>query len=270
MRTVSRIVRRVYQAIRPQLLGIEAFVVSPITREVPIARRDPRDVYLVSYAKSGNTWLRNLVMGVMYGVDLEYASPRLLEDLVPDLHSKRYYARYVTPMFFKWHLLPQPEQRRVVYLLRDGRDVMVSFYHYATAIYRGPHMGFLQMVQQIGSTWPEHVAAWEANPYGAEILWIRYEDLLRDPVAEMRRLCEFVGVQRDDERLARACEQASFAKMRQKEIEYGWQADLGPHVGEYFVRRGIAGSHKDEMPPDVLAAFLEHAGPTLRRLGYLE
>ena len=35
-----------------------------------------------------------------------------------------------------------------------------------------------------------------------------------------------------------------------------------------FFRRGEVGSWRDEMPAEVLEAFLEQAGPTLRELGY--
>ena len=35
-----------------------------------------------------------------------------------------------------------------------------------------------------------------------------------------------------------------------------------------FMRRGIIGAYKDEMPPEVLDMFMSKAGPTLKRLGY--
>ena len=38
--------------------------------------------------------------------------------------------------------------------------------------------------------------------------------------------------------------------------------------GKPFVRRGRRGSFRDEMPPEVLDAFMAEAGPTLRELGY--
>ena len=60
--------------------------------------------------------------------------------------------------------------------------------------------------------------------------------------------------------------------MRQKEIRQdGWAN--GSHASwpkdQFFVRRGKIGSHTDEMPSDVLDAFLQDAGPTLAKCGYL-
>jgi hypothetical protein len=43
-----------------------------------------------------------------------------------------------------------------------------------------------------------------------------------------------------------------------------WPAD------KPFMRRGIAGSYRDEMPPDVLDAFMKRSKKTLRALGYLD
>jgi hypothetical protein len=41
-----------------------------------------------------------------------------------------------------------------------------------------------------------------------------------------------------------------------------WPAD------KFFFRRGVAGSYKDEMPAEVLAAFLSQARETLRLNDY--
>jgi hypothetical protein len=222
--------------------------------------------------KSGNNWLRTLVAGVIYGADPEYTPHSVILELIPNHGPKKpYYKRYSTPMFFKSHYFPQPEYRRVVYLLRDGRDVMVSYLHHIRAM-ENREVDFLKLVQgqdvRLGGGWPAHVEAWLSNPYRAEMIVIRYEDLKRDPVAELRRFCEFVGVPREDSLLERVVRKAAFENMRQKEALYGlgmrdWPRD------QFFVRRGQVGSYKDEMPREVLRVFLREAGGTLRKLGYV-
>jgi len=229
------------------------------------------DVFLVSFPKSGNTWLRNLVAGVIHGLDPELAPFELIADVIPG-HRNHYYKRFCTPMYFKSHFLPQPEYRRVVYILRDGRDAIVSNFHHLAAV-RGKEVDFLKVVQSTVSLfphckWHEHVEAWLANPYQAQMLVIRYEDLKKDAVQELRRFCQFAGVERDDAFLATMAQKAAFNKMRQKEALLGrgnpnWPRD------KFFVRRGEIGSYKDEMPPEVLEIFLNEAGETLRKLGYL-
>jgi len=238
---------------------------------VPITEFSAEDVLVVGYPKSGNTWFQNLVAGVIYGVDPEYAPDTLIQELQPDVHYKRYYKRFRTSMFFKSHYLPKPEYKRVVYLLRDGRDVMVSYYHHNRAL-MGDDFDFFAMVRDgVGlfpCKWHEHVEAWLANPYGADMILIKYEDLQTNPVEALQRFCEFVDESRDMEFLRRVAIKASFNKMREKEVRYGWDDPQWPRE-KPFVRRGRVGSYKDEMPQDVLNVFLSQAGETLRKLGYL-
>ncbi len=237
----------------------------------PIIEFSDEDVFIVGYPKSGNTWFQNLIGGIIYGVNPEHAPDTLIQELVPDVHYKKYYKRFWTPMFFKSHHLPRPEYKRVAYLLRDGRDVMVSYYHHNKAL-MGNKVDFLKMVKNgtglFPCKWHEHVEAWLSNPYDAKMILIKYEDLKKNPVEELKRFCAFVGIEREDSFLNQVVENSSFAKMRQKEIHYGWDNPRWPK-NKFFVRRGQVGSHKDEMPSDVLEAFLSQAGEILRRCGYL-
>lgn len=242
-----------------------------LTGLVPRTECSEEDVFLVGYPKSGTTWFRTLVAGVMFGVDPEQARFGLITDVVPG-PTYRYYKRYATPTAFLWHGLPGSTHRNVVYLVRDGRDVMVSYLHHLRATQRR-EIDFLSLVRNPRGVsaprfkWHEHVDAWLSNPYNARMLVIKYEDLKKDAVAELQRFCEFVGVEKDRTRLEEIVTKATFERLRQKEIRYGrdipeWPRDV------LFFRRGEIGSHRDEMPPDVLAAFLREAGPTLQKLGY--
>jgi hypothetical protein len=231
---------------------------------------DADDVFVVGYPKSGNTWFQCLIVGVIHRMLPSYMPDRLVQALVPDVHYNKYYSRYTTPTFFKSHHLPQPQYRHVVYLLRDGRDVMVSYYFYLKALgYQG---SFLQMVRDgkglYLSKWHQHVLSWEENPYHAKIITIKYENLIQNPCFELKRFCQFVGLERDDTFLKAVTEQLTFSKMQKREMEQGWSNPAWPR-DKLFVRRGVVGSFQDEMPPDVLQAFMTDASDTLKRTGYL-
>jgi hypothetical protein len=118
------------------------------------------------------------------------------------------------------------------------------------------------------SKWHEHVNAWRSNPFGAEILTVRYEDLLENPANELRRVCDFAGIERSVQLLKTVSRGSSFEKMRAKEKKTGWANPEWPS-SRFFVRRGEAGSFKDEMPENVLSVFLAQAGDTLRACNYL-
>ena len=237
----------------------------------PIGRFDPGDIFIAGYPKSGNTWFQYLMAGLLYGVNVTLAPLPLIQDLTPDVHECTLYQRFSNPCVFKTHALPKPEYKRVLYLLRDGRDVMVSYFHHTQALNQA--RSFERMIEAgeglFPCRWHEHVAVWQANPYRAQIMQIRYEDMMESPVAQLRRFCAFFGVERDEQHLEECVRRASFENMRIKEAKDGvgiraWPKDRA------FVRRGVVGSHKDEMPAQLLARFNQEAGAVLKKTGYIQ
>jgi hypothetical protein len=166
--------------------------------------------------------------------------------------------------------LPKQQYRKVVYLVRDGRDAMVSYYHYLLAMQE--KIDFLEMVRTGCHTpckWHEHVEAWLSNPHASRMIVIKYEDLIKDAVTEMKRFCEFADIEREESHISMITTSASFNKLQNKERHIGmgtkhsnWQD------GKLFFRRGKVGSFRDEMPEPVLQCFLDEAAQTLKKLGY--
>jgi hypothetical protein len=237
----------------------------------PMGQFVPEDVFIVGYPKSGNTWFQDLVTMVIYGVPPSLSPPLLAQTLVPDVHSHPFFQRYATPMFFKSHHLPRPEYRRVVYLMRDGRDAMVSLYHHFCAFQDS--VSLMEMVrdetQLHHGAWHKHVEAWLSNPYQAEMIVMKYEDLKQDPVTALENFCGFVGVERDRSLLELVARETVFEKMQCREMRLG-EGDLEWPKDRLFRRRGIIGSYKDEMPADILAVFMDGAANTLKKCGYLD
>lgn len=239
----------------------------------PVGQFLEPDIFIAGYPKSGNTWFQNLIAGIYFGVDPEFAPDTLVQELVPDIHFKTYYQRFKTPMFFKTHNLPKSEYKRVVYLVRDGRDVMVSYYHHQIAML-GENIDFMMMVRDgkdlFPSKWHEHVQAWDANLYHAEKIVIKYEDLKQDPLSVLNQFCDFAQIKRDPTFIKQVIDKTEFSKLQSKEksgqMFFANQAWPGNHR---FFRRGMIGSHKDEMPSEVLDVFLKEAEPTLKSLGYV-
>jgi len=227
-------------------------------------------VFICGYPRSGHTWLQYLISAVVYGVNAEHANDALVNFLVTDVHVHDYFFPFGPVCFFKSHFLPQPHYRRIVYILRDGRDAMVSYYHYLRATEK-ENVDLLDRLRRkdlFPSLWHEHVEAYSANPYNAEILTIRYEDLHADAAAQMRRLADFAGLNLANDWIAAKSATTDFDKMRRREAVHGWQNPAWKPENQ-FIRRGKIGSYMDEMPADVLALFLSQAGQTLKQSGYL-
>lgn len=239
---------------------------------IPCTKTNLDDVFVVGYPKSGNTWMQSLICGILFGVRPDLAPERLIQEIVPDLHYKKYYKRFGKTQCFKSHDLPSSMLKKVIYLVRDGRDVIVSYYHFLRAT-RDPKVSWDDFLADSSEnipfgSWKQHVTAWRENPFDADILWIKYEDLKLDPTKELTRVCSFIGVERSEEFLRQLCEQATFEKMRDRVEESGMDHPM-PEEFRFF-RKGQVGSHIDELPKNILKAFSNENFDELKVLGYLQ
>jgi hypothetical protein len=237
---------------------------------IPIDQTQSSDVFIVGFPKSGNTWLQTLTAALVFGVDIERCPDTLVQDVVPDIYDRPFYRRYLTSAYFKSHELPSPRHGRVVYVIRDGRDVMVSYWHFMQAM--GSRCASLRELVESPThgfdvRWQDHVERWLANPYKSEMLVLRYEELSADPRLHARRLMDFLGITVDDAVLDRALYQCSFDQMKQREKRLGWDNKKWP-ADKAFARRGKVGSHRDEMDAATRELFEKQAGGLLHSLGY--
>ncbi len=231
---------------------------------------EPDDVFLVGYPKSGNTWMQNLVAGVLYGIDTTLLCDKLTQLIVPNVHGVGFYKRLTHQSFFKSHALPCASYRRVIYLVRDGRDAMVSYYHMLNAVCRDSVDLFAMVNSGQGlfpCKWHEHIQQWTDNPFQSDMMFVRYEDLQSDPVGELQRVCEFAGLSRNLETIQRCVQGNSFSNMQAKENNYGWD-NSNWNSEKRFVRRGIVGSYKDEMPAEIVRLFDGQSRRQLTQFGY--
>jgi hypothetical protein len=213
--------------------------------------------------------VQHLLVGLIFGVDGRLTPDSLVQDLVPDVHYKEFYRRYRTPTLFKTHELPQPRYRRVIWLVRDGRDVMVSYFHHLSAL-KSPLADWEKLAIGDGifpCPWHEHVDAWLANSHESDLMIVKYEMLKTDPVRELRRISKFVGLERDASALKFAARTSAFQVMKEKELKFGWANSAWPK-DKAFVRKGQIGSYKEEMPSRALEMFMERSAKALARLGY--
>lgn len=147
------------------------------------------------------------------------------------------------------------KRQKVVFLVRDPRDVVVSMYFQRTERERvevGTMADFLDA--HVGSldTILEYYNIWAANrQQPRDFLLIRYEDLQGDATIELRRLLDFIGL-RDvsDTNIAEAVEFSSFNNMRKMEMGGDFSSGrLRPgdrnKTESFKTRKGVVGGYVD-------------------------
>jgi glycosyltransferase involved in cell wall biosynthesis len=240
----------------------------------------PDDILLASYPKSGNNWARFLIASVVFP-DKEVGWDNI-EKLIfdPSVTVQRDFVRARRPRVIRTHFPFDPRFRKVICIVRDPRDIVLSQYHYWRKVRRieddYPIERFVDMflagdlTRKTGS-WGENVGSWLATRYrDPGFLLLRYEDLLADTARELTRVAKFAGFSSDPELIARAVEHSSARKMREKEKKEGQQSNLMKESRQDlpFVRAAKSGGWRKDLPEAQVARIESAWGDLMVCLGY--
>src|SRR5262249_33673306 len=154
------------------------------------------------------------------------------------LHSLEAVLATAQPVMVKTHEMPDEDRHPAIYVLRDGRDAMVSYTHFALKVhdkvdpvaitpelFRSRRRELLLEERSTYGSWSESVLAWGVRP---GTVLVRYEDMVRDPAGEVDRALTAIAYP-----AARTSDEVpTFESMKQENAK--------------LVRRGVPGSWKDE------------------------
>ena len=245
-------------------------------RSVPVF---PDDTFIVSYPRSGNTWTRFLIANLI-NPD-EPATFANIETKVPEIeaNTRRQLERFPRPRILKSHEYFDPRYKKVVYIARDPRDVVLSNYYFQLKkrfIEDGYPIDryvsrFIAGEVDDYASWGDNVATWLVTRYGSpSFLLLRYEDMLQAPQHELAKVAFFLGIEADSQRLDRAVELSSANRMRQleKKDENVYIVTKKTRKDIPFVGTAASGGWKSTLPPH-LAAQIELAwAPIMKTVGY--
>jgi len=239
----------------------------------------PDDTFLVSYPKSGNTWVRFLLANLIHPNEtVSFANINQLLP-APGVITKRFLKSVPRPRILKSHEPFDARFRKVIYLVRDPRDVAVSEYHFdLKKRYIAADMTLDQFVRPFlaGETssygsWWEHVASWVGARQGnSNFLVTRYEDMLTDPIVETAKIAEFLGIKADAERLTSAVARSSADRMRKLEEQDAdkWTGTKDTRKEIPFVRAAKSGGWKESLPRRAVEEIEIAWSPLMNFLGY--
>jgi hypothetical protein len=254
-----------------------------VTKRQPAARGltvYPDDTFLVSFPRSGNTWTRFLVCNLINPDDpVDFAQ---LESRIPEIYfvPDRELRAFPRPRVIKSHECFDPRYKRTVYIVRDPRDVFISYYEFqlkrrvisddCSLEEFLPRFMESAIEPKIGS-WRDHVVSWTATRGNQkDFLLLRYEDMTADTQKESTKIASFLGLDSNPERIARAVALSSADRMRQLEKEQSgqWNATRNTRQDKPFVRKASAGGWRSTLSERCVAQIESSWGDVMRSVGY--
>jgi len=233
----------------------------------------PADIFFGSYPRSGSTWTRFVLYEILTGRDASFdavnATLRGVQRLTHGIPVLPGGGRLVGS-----HEQYRGEYGRALYLVRDGRDVLLSEYAYLTSLgfYRKDldHFvaGFVEAHGRVNGfgPWQRHVRSWLDSPIAgtSDLLLMQYETLRKNPEDSFLRICDFLGVRAGLDTVQRALASNSISQMREKER----RSPQLPPGKDTFVRSGSVQGWRGKLSQSQLELFEQYAGDVLSRLGY--
>lgn len=236
------------------------------------------DVMLVSYPRSGNTWARFLLGNLLQ--PSAAVTFRSVHDIIPDIYmtSDSSLSRRSTPRILKSHEYFDARYPRVIYLVRDPRDVAASYRRYL--VRQGniePGMpeetfvrAFVDGALDTFGSWREHVSGWITARRGHDdFLWVRYEDLLEDTQFWLSRMADIAHLEANEAELSAAVQRSAIDNMKEMDLLRTVKSIPGvPRPDIPFIDKAKAGTGREELGKSSLALIEDRFGDVMASLGY--
>jgi hypothetical protein len=229
------------------------------------------DIWVATFSKSGTTWMQMILYQLTTSGDMDF-------DHLFDVSPWVYYAalRGIAPAsppdprilkthddytFMATHCLG-----KTVYVIRDGKDVAVSWYHHRRNFqgFEGSFdHHFEEFLNAPNYNWFVHVKDWLANRLNRPVFVVKYEDLIEDFDRCVAGVANFFGLEVDEIVMARARERSTFDFMKTHEAQLGPRASHFPAASDSpykiksgeFLRRGRRGEGVSFLSKQQLNAY---------------
>jgi hypothetical protein len=227
---------------------------------------DRSKIILASYPRSGNTYLRNILSRV-YGI-ASTADGKIKTQINFEASEIRILKTHQHYKKFRQTFNPYLS----IYLVRDGRDALVSEAHHRKDII-APGTPFSKTLKESifakrGSYfggWADNVESW-IDPAA---IFLRYEDLIEQPITVVEQLRKYIKLASANvERLP------TFEDMKKGDEDFVSHQPVLTKEGnlqnrhQLFFRKGVAGGWRQEMDDEQHELFWKYHGHMMQAIGY--
>lgn len=242
------------------------------------------DYFLISFPKSGNTWVRFLLANLLKENN-EIITLKNVGDYVPDIHIENQRKNMADAgslfnrlpfRFVKTHdeYLPYYKDKKVIYIVRDGRDTLNSYFYYVNAR-REQKVSMRDLISSTSNAhytgWSKHVLGWKRGTCERKII-LKYEDMISNAYIEVKKMLEFIEWPADDDKVCEAIASASFDKLKQIEEKYGGANEKRTEEGKStpFFRKGVTKDWANSFEEEDIKLFWKMHDEGMEAFDYCE
>lgn len=240
------------------------------------------DIAVVSYLGSGSS----LLGGILIELGIDYIEG-YQEKIIPSQHKSFVHIPYwrehwpqllnkyndkkipenalrIVKSHYYPHAFEKSSVDKVVLLVRDVRDAVLSYYHWRCGFSdeAGTLHDFLRREGFTGrrpfDDWADFNTEWLKWGKSKQIHVIRYEDIKLNPIKTVRSLLSFLKQDRDINAIRRAIENSSFLKVSKEEVS----------ADRKIFRKGLIGEWRLSLDEEAKKLITQKAYDTLDLLEY--
>jgi hypothetical protein len=242
-----------------------------------------KTLFIASYPKSGTTWMQAIIYNLLtdgdqnfkhisdfspfYEIENTWNLPNgMIKDIYDHRHSRLGWRVFNTHL--RWDMMPKEENMRYIYVVRNGKDVALSFFQHLSNqddsdCFQGTLLDFVNKWcdgEIPFGNWLHHLQSWmeayklQTTMSNSKILLVRYQDMVKEPSDTLQRIISHLELDITEQRAKELLQYVSFDYMKAHQEQY-MPISVPWKEGYSFIRNGKVGDSVNYFDQDHNAVY---------------